>query len=89
MSLEISSRKFLYFNLSGNFYFRKIFTKNTVQTFQITVRDISAPPSRRHRLGATVSALTVLALGLLGAGTLRPRRFGAGRFGATLDGDSH
>jgi len=33
-------------------------------------------------LGATVSALTVSALGLLGAGTSRQRRFGAGRFGA-------
>ena len=40
-----------------------------------TEQDISAPPFRRHRLGATVSALTVSALGLLGAGTSRHRPF--------------
>ena len=38
---------------------------------------------RRRRFGATVSSLTVSALGLLGAGTFRHRRFGA-----ALEGDS-
>jgi len=43
-----------------------------------TVRDISAPPFRRHRLAAH----------RFGAGTYRRRRFGAGRFGAALKGDT-
>jgi len=38
-----------------------------------TGQDILAPPFRRHRFGATVSALTVSALGHFGTG-----RFGAG-----------
>ena len=44
---------------------------NTCFGVRATEQDISAPPFRRHRLGATVSALTVSALGLLGAGTSR------------------
>jgi len=47
-------------------------------------QDISAPPFRRHRLGATVSALTVSALGLLGTGCFGADRFGAGH---VCDGD--
>jgi len=37
-----------------------------------TVRDISVPPFQRHRLGATVSALTVSALGHFGTGVSAP-----------------
>ena len=43
-------------------------------------QDKSAPLFRHS--GAAVSALTVSAPGLIGAGTNRRRRFSAGRFGA-------
>ena len=49
--------------------------KISFATLRSTEQDISAPPFRRHRLGATVSALTVSALGHLGTGRFEADRF--------------
>jgi len=73
-------------DVSHRFTFLFTLTLLSADTFRSSsgVRDIWAPPFGRRRLGAAVWALTVWATGHMGAGTNRRRRFGAGRFGATV-----